>query len=115
MSDRTAPYDHLDVGRATEMVQGVKFYKEDRDHVLRRRFERLHLYNLFSKHSRLVDLDTRIAQLEERVEDAAHPRPGQPLPDVHEVAKGINDLIGQIDQALRDFGISPRRKWAIKY
>lgn len=89
-----------------EMVRAVGFCKDENDHLLKRRFRRLHLYNLYCKHARLVDLDKRIAQLEKRVWDATHLKPGQPLPNVPEVAVGIDDLIMEIDQALRDFGIS---------
>lgn len=76
----------------------VSFYDEDPDHVLRRRFNRLHFYNLFQKHKYLVELDEEVRALERdcRVTNLG---PDQPLR-----TRSLHDLLVDIDKRLKDFG-----------
>jgi len=90
------------------MVQGVQFYQEEDDHILMRRFKRLHLYNLHYKHERLVALDGRMRVLEQRVLGLPKTNVDDPIPDIAEIAGNIDGLMKEIDQALRDFGTTQR-------
>ena len=87
----------------TSMQHVVSFYDEDPDHVLRRRFNRLHFYNLYQKHKYLVELDEKVRALERdcRVTNLG---PDQPLP-----TKALDDLLLDIDKRLKDFG-KPRAR-----
>jgi hypothetical protein len=88
--------------RAREVVGLIRFYQEDKDHVLRRRFQRLHLYNLYNKHNRLVELDQEISHLEEAVMPLAYD--GTLHKEAYQQAHELDSLLSQIDDALRQFG-----------
>ena len=96
-------HDHL---WAMKMVEGVKFYKKENDHVLKRQFRRLHLYNLYYKHARLVELDKEIEALEESVDEIKDKEKGKPIPDIAEIAKDIDGFMENVDKAIREFGTS---------
>ncbi|KAF2097344.1 hypothetical protein NA57DRAFT_77600 [Rhizodiscina lignyota] len=100
MDDESFSDPNLAHSEAIKIVKGVQFSKEDDDHVLKRAFKRLHLYNLYHKHSRLVQLDKKIAELEVGVVGG---KPGEPVPDVRNIAVNIGQLLTQVDQALKDF------------
>lgn len=54
----------LDSAVTEDLTRLVSFMRHDNDHVIFRRFDRLHLYNLLYIQHRLTDLDKKIAQLE---------------------------------------------------
>jgi hypothetical protein len=54
----------LDSCVTEDLTRLVSFMREDHDHVVFRRFDRLHLYNLLFIQHLLTDLDKKIAQLE---------------------------------------------------
>jgi hypothetical protein len=89
---------------ARDVVEVVKIYEEDNDHVLCRRFRKLHLYNLYHKHNRLVVLDKSILHLERTLEPTE--RDGTSHPDAQDQAASLDGLISNIDAALKDFGKS---------
>jgi hypothetical protein len=91
-----------DINHAKDMINIVAFYQEDNDHVLQRRFLRLHLYNLYTKHKRLVDLDKELLS----IEIAVKPEPGTGIisADAYKKAARLQDLLIDIDAALKDFG-----------
>jgi hypothetical protein len=99
------------IGRAKEMISIVQFAKEDPDHVLRRRFKRLHLYTLYDKHDCLIKLDEKLAKFE----NAVKPQEREAIPqgrETNEIAEeatkqalGFSTLIKQIDDALNEFGM----------
>ena len=76
----------------------VSFYDEDADHVLRRRFKRLHFYNLYQKHKYLVELDEKVCTLE-RDCCVAESDIDQSSPP-----KTLDNLLADIDKGLKDFG-----------
>ena len=81
----------------------ISFYDEDPDHVLRRRFNRLHFYNLYQKHKYLVELDEEVRALE-RDCHVTNLCPDQPLR-----TKSLGELLLDIDKGLKDFG-KPRAR-----
>jgi hypothetical protein len=91
-----------DSNRFNEMCHVVSVYAEEPDHVLQRRFTRLHLYNLYDKHKRLVDLDKKISIIERNM--------ALPNADMHqsiatdEGLEKLDNLLSEIDKALKDFG-----------
>jgi hypothetical protein len=89
--------------KAREVVRLIGFYQQDNDHVLHRRFQRLHLYNLFSKHSCLVQLDKELGCLENAVKPQ---KDGTVHPKAFEQAPKLNaSLYARIDNALKEFGM----------
>jgi hypothetical protein len=48
-----------------DLTKIVEYMRKDQDHVIFKRFERLHLYNLLSLQHRLTELDTKITACEE--------------------------------------------------
>jgi hypothetical protein len=89
--------------KAQEVVKLIKFYREDNDHVLRRRFHRLHLYNLYQKHDSLVQLDNQLLFLESRVKPDTND--GMAHSDAFEQAAKLDSLISQVGIALKEFGM----------
>jgi hypothetical protein len=47
-----------------DLTKIVEFMRKDQDHVIFKRFERLHLYNLLSLQHRMTELDTKITTYE---------------------------------------------------
>jgi hypothetical protein len=92
------------LGLARRMISIVRFAKEDHDHVLRRRFERLHLYTLYSKHDRLIELDEELAQFERAVTPKKEENYNV-TEEAKEQALKFSTLIKQIDDALDEFGM----------
>jgi hypothetical protein len=90
-----------DVMYARDVVRLVKFYQKDNDHVLRRRFHRLHLYNLYQKHNRLVELDKKLLFLESTMKPDED---GKVNADAQQQALSLNPLIKDIESALLEFG-----------
>lgn len=99
------------ISRAKEMVSIVQFAKEDPDHVLRRRFKRLHLYTLYDKHNRLIKLDEKLAELERamrppEMEATLQQRERDEIAEeALKQASELSPLINQIDTALNEFGM----------
>lgn len=52
-------------GVVQDLTKIVRFMREDQDHVVFRRFERLNLYNLLALQHRLTLLDAEVARHEE--------------------------------------------------
>ena len=73
-------------------------YHEDSDHVIRRRFNRLHFYNLYQKHKCLVEIDEEVAALQRdcRVTDTN--------PERASSSENLDKLLSEIDERLKDFG-----------
>jgi hypothetical protein len=95
------PQDTLVAAR--EVVRLIGFYQQDNDHVLHRRFQRLHLYNLYSKHNCLVELDKELGSLENAIKPQTD---GTPHPEAFEQAPKLDaGLFVRIDDALKDFGM----------
>jgi hypothetical protein len=88
--------------KVREVVRLVGFYQQDNDHVLRRRFQRLHLYNLYNKHNSLVQLDKEIGYLERVVKPQEN---GTVHPEAFEEAPKLDALFARIDAALKEFGM----------
>ena len=91
-----------DINNARNAINMIDFYQVDSDHVLKRRFLRLHLYNLYSKHKRLVDLDKELASLENAVRP--EPKTGLVSAEAYKKAPCLASLLVDIDAALKDFG-----------
>ena len=87
-----------------EMHRVVSVYADDPDHVLRRRFNRLHLYNLYQKHKYLVDLDEKVRTLER---DLA-PTNADHASSTDKGSETLDDLLLDVDKRLKDFG----KPWA---
>jgi hypothetical protein len=47
-----------------DLTKIVEYMRKDRDHVIFKRFERLHLYNLLSLQHRMTELDRKITTYE---------------------------------------------------
>src|SRR4051794_16506773 len=88
---------------AQELAEIVAFAGEDGDHVLRRRFEKLHLYNLYSKHQTLVKLDEKLGELEAAVRSASD-KDHELSPKTIEKASELRSLVVEVDKALEAFG-----------
>jgi predicted dithiol-disulfide oxidoreductase (DUF899 family) len=85
-----------------EMHRVVSVYAADPDHVLRRRFTRLHFYNLYQKHKHLVKLDEKISTLER---DLAGTNARQDYASsTQQGSETLDDLLLEVDKRLRDFG-----------
>lgn len=76
----------------------ASFYFEDPDQVLRRRFRRLHFYNLYQKHKYLVELDEKVGTLE-RGCGATNLDPNRTFS-----TKTLDTLLLDVDKGLKDFG-----------
>jgi hypothetical protein len=92
-----------DINLAQDLHQVAKVYGVDPDLVLRRRFRRLHYFNLFYKHARLVALDQSVANYESLKQTISTNGP-QPAGTVEETPK-IAQLLKDIEEALKDFGV----------
>jgi hypothetical protein len=92
------------LNKARDVIELIKIYQVDNDHVLHRRFRKLHLYNLYQKHNRLVELDKKLLHLESRLKPVR--KVGTSHPDAKDQAASLDALISDIDAALKDFGRS---------
>jgi hypothetical protein len=86
----------------------IDFYQRDHDHVLRRRFHRLHLYNIYHKHNRLVELDRDLICLERAIKQ--NKKTDEPQPIAQLQAEDLKRQIDVIDSALKDFGMFTSRR-----
>ena len=80
------------------MRRVVTIYDEDSDHVIRRRFNRLHFYNLYQKHRCLVELDEQVAALQRDC------RATDTNPERASSTENLDMLLSEIDERLKDFG-----------
>jgi hypothetical protein len=86
-----------------DLIRLVEFYKDDGDHVLHRRFHRLHLYNLYQKHNTLVQLDAKLRFMENSM--VPDEKDGKLDPKVSkEQVDGLDNLLHDIEKALGQFG-----------
>jgi hypothetical protein len=93
-----------DINLAQDLHEVADVYAMDPDLVLRRRFQRLHHFNLYNKHARLVALDQSIADYES-LEQAISTTGSQQAGTDGETSK-IAQLLKDIEEALKDFGAS---------
>ena len=98
LANMTIPFNPKEYNRFNSMQKVVSFYLEDPDQVLRRRFRRLHFYNLYQKHKHLVELDERVGRLE-RGCGATNLDPNHTFS-----TKTLDTLLLDIDKGLKDFG-----------
>jgi len=89
-----------------DLFKIIAVYKQDKDHVLQRRFRRLHLCNLYQKHKVLVDIDEKIAEVQEAMTLKERNEAGKEelAWDAYEQASKIPDLLDQLHNAFQDFG-----------
>jgi hypothetical protein len=86
------------------MHRFVSVYTEDPDHVLRRRFTRLHLYNLYQKHKYLVELDKKASKF---VRDLTATNAHQDhASSTDEGSQKLDEFLSDVDKRLKDFGKS---------
>lgn len=97
-------FDSIDghVAHARDVIEATKFAAEDPDHVLRRQFQRLHLYNLYSKHDKLVKLDEEIARMEMAVIPGKDGLVEDPASAIRQ-AGNLNDILLRISLAIQEF------------
>lgn len=93
----------------------VDFLEADDDHLIFRRFKRLHLINLYEKHNRLLELDEEAAAVQRDADPKTRDKDAYEEPDDKEAY--VSALYANIDQALKDFGqnstpLKPYRKAA---
>jgi hypothetical protein len=93
-----------DSNRFDEMRHVVSFYAADSDHVLRRRFSRLHWYNLYQKHKLLVELDKKVGLLEETIAESNQNRHGYQGSCHAGTIDELDVLLTDIADKLKDFG-----------
>src|ERR1700760_1386383 len=84
------------LNRAKDVVLMIQHYTEDNDIVLCRRFRRLHLYNLYNKHNRLVELDRDIHHFEDSVMSGKN---GSTSEKAFDEATKFQSLLEKIDSA----------------
>jgi hypothetical protein len=94
---------NYDINYARGVARLINFYQVDHDHVLHRRFHRLHLYNIYQKHDRLVELDKMLGNLELAIKP--NEKTGLPEPNAQLQAASLGRLLKDIDIALKDFGM----------
>lgn len=93
-----------DFNLANAVDEVARVYAIDPELVLRRRFERLHHFNLFNKHRRLVELDRSVADLE-ILKHTIGKYEAQTSDATCEPTRALQ-LLKDIGDALEDFGIS---------
>lgn len=91
-----------DTNLAKDLDEIAGVYAIDPDLVLRRRFKRLHHFNLLYKHARLVALDQSVADYESLKQTIGTSSP-QPAGVANKSPK-IVQLLNDIEDALEDFG-----------
>lgn len=92
--------DNNDMNIAQEMESVASIYAFDHDVVLKRRFLRLHYYNLYDKHKRLVELDAQLRAYEMFGSSKNHANL-----DCMKGMPKMDELLKNIDHGLKDLGM----------
>jgi hypothetical protein len=109
MADNAKEHKDVLLSRRRNVIELIDFFQEDPDHVLRRRFGRLHLYNLYSKHNNLLDIDKDLVSWENKIRPQLKDGTDHPQADA-EISK-LDDLYNRIDVALKEFGETQIYSW----